>query len=177
MLRLIRITDARNPLFSKLTSLYTEAFPPEERRELSQLTALLASEKEMYFNAVEADGELAGLFVYWDFGSFYYLEHLAVYASMRNKKIGQQVLDWVKEHLKGIRLLEAEPADTDIAARRIKYYERNGYEVVDKSYKQPSYRPGGEEFPLWVMENTGEGAREDLHARLQTIKYKVYERF
>ena len=60
----------------------------------------------MYFNAIECDGELSGMFVYWDIGDFYYLEHLAVFPEMRNKKIGQQVLDYVAEHLKGVRLLE-----------------------------------------------------------------------
>ena len=32
----------------------------------------------MHFNAIETDGVLAGLFIYWDMRDFYYLEHLAV---------------------------------------------------------------------------------------------------
>ena len=113
MVTLKRITQAEDEAFRKLTALYTEAFPVEERREIGQLGELLHTEPAMYFNAVECDGQLAGLFVYWDFGSFYYLEHLAVFAEMRNKKIGQQILDWVKEQLQGVRLLEVEPADPE----------------------------------------------------------------
>ena len=139
MVTLKRITQAEDEAFRKLTALYTEAFPVEERREIGQLGELLHTEPAMYFNAVECDGQLAGLFVYWDFGSFYYLEHLAVFAEMRNKKIGQQILDWVKEQLQGVRLLEVEPAETEMATRRIHYYERNGYRILDRNYLQPPY--------------------------------------
>lgn len=176
MVTLRRITDPADEVFLKLVEVYTEAFPMEERRDISQLEDLLRTETAMYFNAVECDGELAGLFVYWDFGTFFYLEHLAVFAHMRNKKIGQQILDWVKEHLQGIRLLEVEPADTEIAQRRIQYYQRNGYSIIDKSYCQPSYRPEGEEFPLWIMGNQTGQAEEILRQQLQTIKERVYYR-
>lgn len=74
MVTLKRITQAEDEAFRKLTALYTEAFPVEERREIGQLGELLHTEPAMYFNAVECDGQLAGLFVYWDFGSFYYLD-------------------------------------------------------------------------------------------------------
>lgn len=173
MVKLKRITDAKDSDFVKLMVLYTEAFPLEERRDVQQLGEMLAEEPRMSFNAVECDGELSALLVYWDFSTFYYLEHLAVYAEMRNKKIGQQTLDWMREHLEGQRILEAEPADTEIAKRRIRYYERNGYKVLYKDYQQPSYRPDGEGCPLWVM-----GACEDarLSEKLQQIIEAVYYR-
>lgn len=176
MITLRRITDSKDSAFQKLTELYKEAFPQEERREIAQLEQLLSGEPLMYFNAVECDGELAGLFVYWDLGSFYYLEHLAVYAEMRNKKIGQQVLDWMKEHLQGVRLLEAEPAETEMSTRRINYYQRNGYQILDKDYLQPPYTPEGEGFPLWVMGNVADQPAEVLQQQIETIKNKIYYR-
>lgn len=176
MISLRRITLLPDADFKQLTELYTEAFPPEERRELKQLENLLQTESAMSFNAVKYDGELAGLFVYWDFGSFYYLEHLAVFASLRNKKIGEQILEWVTENLKGVRVLEVEPADTDMATRRIRYYERNGYQILDKSYLQPPYIPDGKDFPLWIMGNVSDQPAEALKKEIQIIKDKVYYR-
>ena len=152
MVILQRIRSGKEVAFQKLLELYTEAFPPEERRDTEQLAEWLDTKPAMCFNAVECDGVLAGLVVYWDFGTFYYLEHLAVFADMRNKN-GQQILDWIKEHLKGIWVLEVEPADTEMAMRRINYYRRNGFQILDKTYMQPSYRSGGEAFPLWIMGN------------------------
>lgn len=176
MILLRRITLLPDHDFVQLTELYTEAFPPEERREVKQLENLLQTESAMFFNAVECDGELAGLFVYWDFGSFYYLEHLAVFASMRNRKIGEQILSWVTENLKGVRILEVEPADTEMATRRIRYYERNGYRILDKSYLQPPYTPDGKDFPLWIMGNVADQPEEVLKQEIQIIKDKVYYR-
>lgn len=176
MLVLRRIITPEDIAFHKLVALYTEAFPVEERRDISQLEELICTEPAMYFNVVECDGELAGLFVYWDFGTFFYLEHLAVFAGMRNKKIGQQVLDWVKEHLKGVRLLEVEPAETEMATRRINYYQRNGYLILDKTYMQPPYTAGKEDFPLWVMGNEAGLSVEVLEQQIRMIKDKVYYR-
>lgn len=176
MLTLKRITNPEDAEFRELTELYTEAFPPEERREQKQLEEMLPIESAMFFNAVKYQGELAGLFVYWNFGTFYYLEHLAVFAEMRNQKIGQQILDWVKDHLKGCRLLEVEPADTEIAIRRIHYYQRNGYHILDKQYRQPSYTGEGEPFPLWIMGNETDCKSDVLQEQIQQIKDKVYFR-
>ncbi len=173
MLTLRRITNASDEEFGKLMQLYTEAFPLEERRDEEQLREMLVGEPRMFFNAVSCDGKLVGLFVYWNLGTFYYLEHLAVYAEMRNAKIGQQALDWMKENLDGLRILEVEPEETEIATRRIRYYERNGYVVYDKEYQQPSYRPGGEGCPLWVMCNREDGK---LSEKLEQLKEAVYYR-
>lgn len=42
------------------------------------------------------------------------------------------MLDYVAEHLKGVRLLEVEPTEDEMTTRRVNYYRRNGYEVLDK---------------------------------------------
>lgn len=171
-----RIMSGQDETFRKLMELYVEAFPLEERREIAQLEKMLETEPAMCCNAVECDGVLAGLLVYWDFDTFYYLEHLAVFAEMRDKKIGQRILDWIDGHLGGVRILEVEPDDTEIAARRIQYYRRNGYRILDKSYIQPSYRPGGEGCPLWIMGNVDEQPREVLDEEIRIIKNRVYKK-
>ncbi len=175
MITITRITEAEDSAFLCLTGLYQKAFPEEERRDIAQLKTLLQTEPSMYFNAVRCDGKLAGLLVYWDFRSFYYLEHLAVFAEMRNQKIGQKILDWIRKQLRGICILEAEPAETGIATRRINYYRRNGYLILDKTYRQPSYRRNDGEVPLWIMGNQPE-ASGTLKQQIQIIKEKVYYR-
>lgn len=174
MLCLKRIMSPEMPEFRKLIRLYEEAFPKEERREVSQLSELLQQEPAMYFNAIESEGELAGLFVYWNFGDFYYLEHLAVFADMRNRKIGQQLLDWVRIHLQGDRLLEVEPAGKEMAERRIKYYERNGYRIVKKDYLQPPYDGKRKDLPLWIMANSSYEDPALLDRHIQVIRKRVY---
>lgn len=154
MITLTRITKADSPFLAELLAIYTESFPPSERRGEEQLKRLIEENDSMYFNTILFEGKTAGLFVYWDMGDFFFLEHLAVLPDMRNHKIGQQVLDWIDKHLSGLRLLEVEPEDSnELAPRRIKLYERNGYRILDKSYLQPSYSEKNIFYPLWIMGN------------------------
>lgn len=172
-MNLIRITNPEDKTLDRLIPLYEESFPAEERREINQLRRMIETYDSMYFNAIECDGELSGLFVYWDLGDFYYLEHLAVFPEMRNKKIGQQVLDYVAAHLKGLRLLEVEPTEDEMSTRRVNYYQRNGYKVLDKTYVQPSYHKLEDACPLWIMGNE-ETPRLTEYA--ERIKEDVYRK-
>ena len=105
---------------------------------------------------------------------FYYLEHLAVCPEMRNQKIGQKVLDYIREHLSGEHLLEVEPAVDEITTRRINYYRRNGYEIVEKQYRQPAYDNPEKSYPLWLMSNRDYPDRRELAEHIQMIKEEVY---
>ena len=84
MMTLSRITSADDSRLNRLIPLYEESFPESERRKIGQLKRMIENHTPMYFNAIECDGELSGMFVYWDMGDFYYLEHLAVFPEMRN---------------------------------------------------------------------------------------------
>ncbi len=177
MIILKRIIDAGNCLLDQLFHLYVEAFPQEERRDIDQLKYLIENQTKMHFNAIEYAGELCGLFIYWDFGSFFYLEHFAVLPEKRNKKIGEQVLDYAAQQMKAPRILEVEPASNEITARRINYYRRNGYEILEKNYIQPSYRKDSVMgIPLWVMGNPETIQPDLLKEYIQTIKREVYEK-
>lgn len=173
MIALRRITRAEDPVWNRLMTLYKESFPPEERRDMHQLEQMLAAVPEMFFNAVEEDGLLCGLASYWDLGDFYYMEHLAVFPEMRNRKIGQQILAYWQQHLHMPQLLEVEPAVEEMACRRIGFYERNGYAVLYKDYVQPSYTADEDACPLWIM---GTDACPEIETYIERIKETVYRR-
>lgn len=173
MIALRRITHAGDPVWNRLMTLYKESFPPEERRDMHQLEQMLAAVPEMFFNAVEEDGLLCGLASYWDLGDFYYMEHLAVFPEMRNRKIGQQILAYWQQHLHKPQLLEVEPAVEEMACRRIGFYERNGYAVLYKDYVQPSYTADEDACPLWIM---GTDACPEIETYIERIKETVYRR-
>lgn len=172
-MELVRIEHTEDEKFRQLLQLYQEAFPEEERREIQQLERLIREEPRMVFNAILCDGQPAGLFIYWDLEEFFYLEHLAVFAELRNRKIGQQVLDYVARHLEGERFLEVEPAADEMTSRRVNYYRRNGYEVVTEDYEQPAYDRTKKGMPLWVMSNTGT-VSPDLERKIKRIQQTVY---
>ena len=48
-------------------------------------------------------------------------------------------------------MLEVEPPETDIAARRIEFYKRNGFYFNNYDYTQPSMAVGQPSIPLRIM--------------------------
>jgi len=172
MITLVRIVTSDDQRLEKLIPLYKTAFPLEERRDIDKLKRMIPEKTEMFFNAIECDGKLAGLFIYWDLKDFYYMEHLAIFESMRNLKIGQQVLDYVARNLCGLRLLEVEPATDEITTRRVNYYKRNGYEILDTTFIQPSYREDKEAGSLWIMGNKGSERLQEFTERIKQAIYR-----
>lgn len=172
MIELRRITSTEDAAWNRLTGLYTEAFPAEERREINQLEWMIKTTDEMYFNAIEEDGELCGLAVYWGLEEFYYIEHLAVFPEMRNRRIGRKVLLYWQAHLNKLQLLEVEPAIDEMACRRIGFYERNGYKVLHKDYVQPSYRADEDACHLWIMGSDDTSKIETYITRIKDIVYR-----
>lgn len=173
-MELYRIVSVENEYWEALWHLYESAFPPAERRNRLQMERMLSEKRDMYFNAILEGKELVGFFVYWAFSDFYYTEYLAVFPELRNKKIGQKVLAYAEQCLHGSRLLEVEPPIDEITVRRVRYYQRNGYEVLDKDYRQPSYDGKKEGIALWIMGNKPDDGPEVLQHRLEVIKQKVY---
>lgn len=175
-MELQRITlpdDADMPMLIKL---YVAAFPPEERRTPEELLQTIRTCKRMYFNKIKKQGETVGFSIYWQFGDFVYLEHFAILPEKRGLGIGQQVLDRLAESLGGVRVLEVEPAIDALTRRRVAFYERNGFRVVNRTYGQPPYGAPGDEFPLWIM-CTADVDESTLQRYIRTIKENVYYAF
>ena len=72
---------------NKLEHIYLEAFPPEERRPWEQIAAT-PSDSLLRLHAICCNGDAVGLITTWDFGTFVYVEHLAVDISCRGGGIG-----------------------------------------------------------------------------------------
>lgn len=173
-MELYRIKDSNDKYFDKIVELYKLSFPEVERREISQLKKLFTLKENMLMNAIlENDGEFLGLIVAWEFPKILYLEHLAILPTLRNGGIGRRVLERIKNITDKPQVLEAEPADDGMAGRRIEFYKRNGFEVIEKDYIQPSYRKGGETTPLWVMA-TASFSDAETKEIVKTIKEEVY---
>jgi len=175
-MKLERIKDRNHPHLSRLIELYKESFPEVERRDINELQDWIEEKENMYFNAVINEGELAGLFCFWNFETFAYMEHLAIFSKMRNHKIGEKVLDYIDKNIKVPHILEVEPPEDELSERRINYYLRNNYLIADKEYIQPSYINKGENAaPLWIMTKPLIGDNALLQEYIGLIKKEAYK--
>lgn len=170
-MKLKRITDSHIPEARKLITLHSETFPQYERfRNSSLLANLIDNAAAMRFDAVYEKDLLAGFFMYWDLEDCYYIHFIAVFPEMRNNRIGQQILDWVSQNLHNPVFLESEVPYNEITARRLHFYERNGFmKLANDPEILSEDRRGG--HALWFM---GTQPVDHLEPYLKKIKTLVY---
>lgn len=161
-----------------MEQLYLDSFPPEERRQWSQILRMAADRRHpLHLMLVTFSGSPVGLLTWWDFGDFRYVEHFAVSPEIRGHGIGQKAIEAFVRRGRSTVVLEVEPEDTgEMARRRIGFYKRCGFAPHDDyQYIQSPYGPGLTEIPLMLM-TAGSRAVDgaDLKNIDLTLKTKVY---
>ena len=71
-------------------------------------------------------------------------------------------------------ILEVEPPTEEIAVRRVRFYERNGFFFNDYPYIQPSMGEGRKETPLFLMSTERKIDEEEYRMIRNTLYTKVY---
>ncbi|MFB0967476.1 MAG: GNAT family N-acetyltransferase, partial [Cloacibacterium sp.] len=126
---------------SKIFYRYEKTFPEEERRSKDQFLDL-AENPDAFVYSINQEDENIGYCVIWELQGFYFLEHFEVFEEFRNQKFGEKILESLQEKFEKL-ILETEPDSlSEIAERRLRFYERNGFSVIEKNYLQPSYGEG-----------------------------------
>lgn len=158
----------------RVIDIYLSAFPQEERRELENIEWQLANNECYNMYAIRHEGEVVGMFVYWDFEATVYIEYLAMDATLRGGGLGTKALTQMIE-LIGPRkvIFEVELPENEIATRRIEFYKRFNFQLWDQiPYEQPPYRATDDWFPMHLMTNGEEPNAEDialLHQRVYNV--------
>lgn len=167
----LTIEAPKPSLLSLAEQLYTDSFPPEERRPWDDIANGNGPELHMVF----ADGKFAGFVTTWDLGSWTYIEHFAIMPDRRGGGIGAMALSVLKEMNCRPLLLEAEPPceENPMAARRIEFYRRNGFFLLDYDYIQPPYAPGLTSVPLRLMCTEAATDATAAETALHTRVYKA----
>ena len=138
-------------------ALYEAAFPPEERRPWQSIVRPESEAGPRLHIISLSDGVAAGFVTTWHFGGFVYVEHLAVDSCVRGGGIGAAALARLEEIYRLPIALEVEPPSdgNPMAARRIGFYKRCGFDVLDFDYIQPPYGKNLPSVPLLLMATPG----------------------
>ncbi|OWK75205.1 N-acetyltransferase [Flavobacteriaceae bacterium JJC] len=150
---------------------YCETFPEEERRCEKQFRALFSNPKAKVFTILE-DFKNIGYLITWELTNFIFVEHFEIFSEFRSLKYGSEIIGHLFKNYSHI-VLEAEPATLDeTAQRRIGFYERNGFAVIDETYIQPSYGEGKNPLNLWLLANWQPEKTDWIREEIYDIVYK-----
>lgn len=155
--------------------LYEESFPAEERRDTSEW--LLQNERNPLFNilCIKQEQAFQGILSYWTFDSFYYIEHFAISSQNRGVGIGSAALKiFTTTCTQNPIILEVEPDTNETTRRRILFYKKHLFEIINRPYLQPPYHKGNSPLPLKIMCNNVYFAIRNFSNIVKTIHLQVY---
>lgn len=169
-----RILGSRDQIFLSSWDLYCSSFPEVERRSLVNLSNVLGNPL-FHADIIFQEEHFIGLLFWWKFEDFRYMEHFAICPEKRGQGVGTKILTHFKEQSTFPTLLEVEPGETDMARRRIKFYESNHFHLHTFPYIQPPYSLDSEPIPLQIMSYPKPLPIETFNAFVKTIHQKVYQ--
>lgn len=131
---------------------YCSTFPEDERRNEDQFRQLFKNPKVKVL-AILNELDNIGYLVLWELTDFVFIEHFEIFSEFRSLKYGSEMLAHLFRTYSHI-VLEAEPEHlNDDAVRRIAFYRKNGFSVIDENYVQPCYEEGKNSLQLLLLAN------------------------
>lgn len=168
----ILIFSSEDGRAKEIYSSYENTFPADERRNRNQFNALFHNPNAKVFS-IQQDQENIGYLITWHVLDFRYIEHFEVFSTFRNQNLGSEILKEFSE-IQPQLILESEPATQDeIAHRRINFYQRNGFSIVDKNYIQPPYEKGKKALNLWLLSNVEIEDPQKIIKKIHQVVYQV----
>lgn len=160
-----------------LQALYESSFPPAERRPWNDVVALHDGDGRFEVHVLDVGGDVAGMLTEWRFDTLRYVEHFAVFPSMRGGGVGARSIGMLLGADTRPVVLEVELPEggaDDMTRRRVRFYERCGFVSFPAfSYIQPPYSPGLPSLELMLMASSEAVDLEDATRLLHTHVYGV----
>ncbi|MGL4722339.1 MAG: GNAT family N-acetyltransferase [Desulfovibrionaceae bacterium] len=158
-------------------NLYLSAFPEVERRSLAAIESLWKEDGVCTFHGIYEDAEFVGFFSVWDCISFSFFEYVAIKEEKRGKGLASSIfLTLLQKYSPAICEVEIPELvkDSHMAKRRISFYEKLGWSILDVDYLLPPLKSEDIEFPFYLMSYGGlSGSVSDIVKRLYEVVYRV----
>jgi len=163
-----------DPFFGEFYKLYSNSFPASERRSWGGLDLELKYEKRFCAHALIQNDQFVGLFNYWTFDRFFYVEHLDISPAFRNQKIGSNAMEIFKNQVSLPIVIEVEMPSNSEAINRIRFYEDLGFKVISHYYAQPPYEGTAFLLPMILMSSNYHFANTHFELIKNTLYNDVY---
>ncbi|MDN3956563.1 GNAT family N-acetyltransferase [Sporolactobacillus laevolacticus] len=162
--------------FDLVYELMNHSFPSIEFRPRDKQFELLKRPNfTIYARYNSSDQTLDGFIAEWSFADFCFVEHFAVQPYLRGHGVGSEMMRQYLNQAKKQVLIEVEEPVTDLAIRRIHFYQRLGFVFSAFGYIQPDLRNSGEkEVTLRMMNYPTPLTKPEFLQRKKEIFQQVY---
>jgi ribosomal protein S18 acetylase RimI-like enzyme len=170
-MKFLEITCEEFPDFKEVWDIYVEAFPKDEQRPLAKQVKLFGNPIYKFYAVYEDN--LVGLIACWNLNEILFIEHLAVKKDLRNRGIGTRILRaFLADADKAV--LESYRPKTELAKRRVRFYDRLGFKMNTFDYIQPAYDPSQKPVPMYLVSYPETLDEEEYVTIRNSIHKEVY---
>ena len=148
MIQLTQVHATDIEFLKFIERIYTESFPPDERRDFSDVIRLLEENDD------------------------FFIEHFAVDSSCRGSGYGATAMTELLKRINNPAVLEVEKPLDDISQRRIRFYERLGFVLCTRPYTQPPYSSEKQPLELYLMSF----GKIDLNQVFDTVASRIHQK-
>lgn len=146
----LKLADRAEQVNPKLKGLYESSFPADERRDWADWLTLIVKPEFRLYQINNHEG-FVGFITAWQLHGSIFLEHFAILPEKRGSNYGTETLQEILQLYQENFVLEVEKPFTEIAKKRIAFYERAGFRVNRNEYFQPAYSPDKNKVMLLLM--------------------------
>jgi ribosomal protein S18 acetylase RimI-like enzyme len=150
-IKLNQITTSNSKTAKEALRIYENSFPTEEKRSIEKHIKLMKDNPFFRFHAAMKKEQVIGMVVLWELSDFTHIDYLATAPDYRNKGYGKMIIKQIQQLYKGLIVLEVEMPDNDLAKRRINFYTRLGFHLLDFPYFMPKYNHPTEPLSMLLM--------------------------
>lgn len=158
--------------------IYNSSFPLDERRDFDLVVEMVGKEGFDFYvikSSLEDETPI-GIISIWEFCDFVYIEHFAIDLSLRQKGYGSKVLNEIINKYSKPFIIEVEPPTNVEALKRIDFYKKLNFSLLDFNYLQPAYSPTQNPLPMNLMTNNIlYFTNENIQKAVSLIHQKVYK--
>lgn len=170
----IRLKNISDVYFNSAWKLYEDAFPLEERRSLDAQINVM-KKTNYHFEIMVVDNQLIGFLLWWDFEKYRYIDHFATLKEQRDKGLGRRILEDFLDINDNPILLEVELPNSTINQRRIKFYERIGFNLNQHYYEVPSSEEDHSPLELLLMSYPEHLTKNDVEQFIESCHPIIFK--
>lgn len=160
--------------FDEVFFIMKKSFPQEEMRDYEGQKALL-NRDDYFIKTYVHEGKVAGFCAYYKFDNFIYIEHLACDPQVRGLGIGTKLVQEImNDDDNRVVILEVEPPVDELTKRRVRFYEKLGFNLNPHYHFQPSLNEGMEGLELKIMSSNVELSENEQNDFRRVLNKKVY---
>ncbi|VWL85350.1 GNAT family N-acetyltransferase [Oceanivirga miroungae] len=174
MLELIKIDKKDESSINYIENIIKNNFDENEYRDSYELYNYSLKKDEFIAFYIKYNNEVVGIINTWNLGECIYVEHFVIEKEYRNKSLGSKSLELLKNTFNKNIILEVNVENTDVDKKRITFYKKNGFKILDIKYYQEAYSDNKNKIEMYLM-STKEFEKKLLDNVVKKLKKLVYK--